>query len=95
MNEDKIREIIEDVVFRSHTSISKVQSQQYQELNHSLNGYGRVYKFLKTDIGFIVGFVTFILSIVTPYFALKTDIAIIKNDFDNLSGSLDAYVNSR
>lgn len=53
-----------------------------------LNGDGRLYKYLKTDVGAIIGLIIFITSILAPYFIVKQDIALINQKLD---GALEEH----
>src|SRR5574343_163618 len=50
----------------------------------NLNGHGRLWKLLKTDIGALVGLIVFITSVIAPYFLIKTDIEVINLKLDNV-----------
>jgi len=53
-------------------------------INKSLNGYGRGWKLLKTDIGFFIAMITFLISIIAPYFLIRTDIAVMNEKLDTV-----------
>lgn len=62
----------------------QTHSQQLATIYSSVNGYGRVYKFLKKDIGFVMALITFLLSVLSPYFLIKNDISLINLNVNNM-----------
>ena len=86
MNEDikkYIDEKVDNRIYESHSALSQVQSQHYGAIKENLdklNGYGKIYRFIKKDIGLGISIILFIVSIVSPYFLIKSDIALIRQD---------------
>ncbi len=83
MNEQQLRNIIREEVSSikvdvesSHQSVAKSVSGFGSEIQ-KLNGIGRIPKFFKTDFGFLVAVLLFLVSILTPYYLIKIDIAVI------------------
>lgn len=59
-------------------------SQQLGNIYDNMNGYGRIYKFLKKDIGFVVAVGTFLISILSPYFLIKNEISLMNLNITNI-----------
>lgn len=58
----------------------------------NLNGYGKMWKALRTDVGLTIVVISFIMAIVTPYFLIKTDIALINQKLDRVSIDVESSI---
>ena len=83
MKEQKLKDMIREVVAESHQAIAEVQSSSLAEIK-KMNGIGRLPKFIKTDSGFLIALIIFITSIITPVFLIRQDIALLQNDLKNI-----------
>lgn len=62
----------------------ETHSNTLQSIEKSLNGYGRLWKLLKTDIGAVIALIVFIVSVIAPYFLIRTDIAVMSEKLDTV-----------
>ena len=102
MDKEEIIQIVKETVLESHHAIAQVQSNQYAKIDlklqenlkgiEGLNGFGKIYKFLRTDMGFLVAFTTFIISVLTPYYLIKNDIALIYERVSNVTTSVETHI---
>jgi hypothetical protein len=74
-------------VEESHSSVAQTVSGFGSEIQ-KLNGIGKVPKFFKTDFGFLVAVILFLVSILTPYYLIKMDIAILYEKISNIKSAI-------
>ena len=75
----------------------ETHSNQLKYVSNSLenlNGYGKVYKVLKTDFGFTVALITFLVSVLSPYFLIKNDISLINLNVNNVKEDMKEVKNN-
>lgn len=81
---EQLKQIVREVVSESHQSIAAVQSNMFSQIDKNLNGHGKISKLIRTDVGATIALIVFISSIITPYFLIKTNIAVIDYKLDNV-----------
>lgn len=83
MSKEHLEDVLEFFVEANKKTLES-HSQQLGTIYSSVNGYGKVYKFLKKDIGFVMALITFLLSVLSPYFLIKNDISLINLNINNM-----------
>lgn len=75
----------------------QTHSNQLDYINKNLinlNGYGKLWKLVRSDIGLVIAIVTFIVSILAPYFIIKNDIALINQKLDRTIKDMETTTGS-
>jgi len=91
MTDEDLKRIVREVVMESHQAVALVQSKQYQAINDNLtqlNGFGKLAKFIRTDIGVAMSVLLFLVSVLAPYFGIKNDISLIQNDMHYIKSAV-------
>ena len=86
-DKEELKNLLYDVIYEATKADKQTHSNTLQYINQSLdglNGHGRIWKYLKTDIGALIVLITFIVSIITPFFLLNTELTLNGQKLDRV-----------
>lgn len=63
-----------------------------EEMHEEVVQESRILKVLRSEAGVIVGIIIFLFGIITPYFSIKQDIALIQKDISVINGNHEVHI---
>lgn len=63
-----------------------------EEMHEEVVQESRILKVLRSEVGVIIGVLIFLFGVITPYFNIKQDIALIQKDVSIINGNHEVHI---
>ena len=71
---------------------SKIITMEAQERRIRTEDTSLIRTILSSEVKFVVSIIVFVFGVVTPYFSIRQDIALIKSDVSNINANHEVHI---